>query len=55
MIGVTASSLYCAHWAYTQWQEERDHSGFLYDCTHAQRPAECENVWLSQYAVHSEP
>ena len=37
--------------AYT---EEREHSAFLYDCTHHQRPAECENVWLSQYA-HTAP
>lgn len=34
--------------------EEKEHAEFLFDCTHAQRPEECENVWLSQYA-HTEP
>lgn len=35
--------------------EEKEHAEFLYGCTNFQRPAECENQWLSQFAHGAKP
>lgn len=50
LVIVTASVL-LVRLAFSAYHEERDHAEFLFDCCHHQTPEECENVWLSQYAV----
>jgi hypothetical protein len=54
LLAVFALNVYVIRAVFRAYCEEKEHAEFLFDCTHAQRPEECENVWLSQYA-HTEP
>lgn len=51
VLGLLVLLALLARLAFSAWREERDHAEFLFDCCHHQTPEECENVWLSQYAV----
>lgn len=55
LVALFALNVYVVRSLFRAYCEEKEHAAFLYDCTHAQRPNECENIWLAQYAQTPPP
>jgi hypothetical protein len=48
LLAVFALNVYVIRAVFRAYCEEKEHAEFLFDCTHAQRPEECENVWTRE-------